>query len=300
MRLDIEKIQSMVDEGKRLKLAQDFSYNGTLLIGQDKVLSQQDIKRLGDKVRGKLEIRMAGEALVSHKIRQSLTSEIKSIFSEHNYYKNLGTAKRKKIEKIIENTISNNEYICYALQHIHQFSNELFYHSVHVALLSLIVDLAWQRRHNQGLIDGGKLENILFGALLHDIGYLTMDKGVWEVKRMDKNPAEPNYKSHPTKGYELLKRDQVKHGYSKEILNIVLQHEERVNESGFPMGLMRNQIDLNAQIVGLCNDFEHLLNGQLAGQLKDFLQISQYLIGRKDNYDKNCLNVLIEEFRYMD
>ncbi len=290
----------MVGAGKRLKLAHDFSYNGTLLIGKDKILSQQDITRLSDKVPGKLEIQFAEEVLVTHKIRKIISSEIETIFDDHVYYKNLGSAKRKKIKKIMENTIPRNDYICYALQHIHQFSDKLFFHSVHVALFSLIVDLAWQRRHNQGLIDGGKLENILFGALLHDIGYLTMDKGIFDIKRMDKSPSEANYKNHPAKGYELLKRDQAKHGYNKEILNVILQHEERVDESGFPMGLGGNQIDINAQIVGLCNDFEHLLNGGQAGRMKDFLKVSQYLISKKDNYDKNCLNVLIEEFRYMD
>ncbi len=302
MKVTLEQLKNLVQAGQNISLTNNLTSNGMVLIGKEKVLSSQDVDRLFQKMNNdKIEIKFVEGNFVSPEIKKYILAEIKNIFSKHPYYKKMPVSKCKQIDKVIENLLPHSDYISFALNHILSFSKKLFIHSVNVAIISLIIDLAWQKRHNKGLIDGLKHEIVFFGALLHDIGYLTIDKNIWELKRKDKDfKKNKDFKNHPSNGYELLKRDTPKHEFLEEILKIVLKHEERINESGFPMGLMAKQIDLSSQIVGLANEFEHLLNGELTDKTRGFTDISRYLMAKKGLFDKNCLNVLIEEFRYLE
>lgn len=298
MQATIDQLKNMIQQEKKLSLTQDFSFKGRVLIRKERVLSVQDIDRIKDKVYNTLEIRAVEESSVPSKIKKTILNDIKEIFYEHDYYKGLASTKKKEIEKIIDNTFSHNDYISYALLHIRHFSKKLFDHSVNVAIISLIVDMKWQKRHNNGLIDGSKFEIIFFGGLLHDIGYVTLEKKICNIKKTDRVP-HPEFKSHPSRGYELLKRDIVKHQFQNEILNIVLQHEERLDESGFPMSLNGKLIDINAQMVGLCDEFEHLLSGELTQKKRNFNDVSRRIMASQNVFNKDCINVLIEEFGYL-
>ncbi len=299
MELTMDQIKLIIEQGRKLSLTKDFYHNSIILIGKEKILSIQDIERLSSLGKLKLEVKEAEESIIPIQIKKTILEQILSLFSDHQYYQKMNGSKKKEISKIINNIFIPSDYLSYALHHIHHFSKKIYTHSIHVALISLTVDLAWQKRHNQGLIDGMKLEHIFYGALLHDLGYLTLPKDLSETKRKNKDFKNTKLKEHPTLGYELLMRDKMKHKYSNDILNIVLQHEERNNSTGFPMGLNGNQIDLNAQIVGLCNEFEHLLNNEITDQQKTFYDLTGYLIARKQFFNPECITVLIEEFRHL-
>ncbi len=103
------------------------------------------------------------------------------------------------------------------------------------------------------------LNNIAMGCLLHDIGLVRYswfrNNPNFNLDSLTKTQVE-EYRLHPENGYDML-RDI---GFIPEsVRQIVLQHHERVNTSGFPFGLNSQKIYPLAQIVSLADFFSHII-----------------------------------------
>jgi len=296
MKITVDQIRTLMSEGKNICLNEDFSVKGVTLIKKGKALSDRDIRRLEASRHRELDVDLTDKFSIDPKIKSSISRTIQTTLSNHKYYKSL---KKKDIfEKLIQNVFPHNDYVSFALQHIHHTSKQLFEHSVHVGIISLILDLAIQENCNSGHINAQRQEHIFYGALLHDIGYLKIDKSLWEKNRGDIDYQEPSLRNHPAIGYDILIKDQNKHKFHNEILHIVLHHEERHNRTGFPTGLHKDAIDPYAQIVGLCNEFEHLLSDSLGKSHRCYLDKSRYL-SKSEGFDKSNINLLLEEFSHL-
>lgn len=103
------------------------------------------------------------------------------------------------------------------------------------------------------------LENILMGCLIHDIGLVRLKchqkNPNFKVSELSKSELE-EYKSHPSLGYELLKT--MSH-IPEAVKQIVLQHHENIDGSGYPNGLSSQKIYPLAKIVNLANYFATLV-----------------------------------------
>ncbi|HRK02552.1 MAG TPA: HD domain-containing phosphohydrolase [Oligoflexia bacterium] len=80
------------------------------------------------------------------------------------------------------------------------------------------------------------------GALLHDIGRGALTQG---------DMTADKYSQHPRAGAQMLKG---KPYITKDVLDIILLHEERLDGKGYPGGLKK--IEQLFQIVGLCNLYD--------------------------------------------
>ena len=88
------------------------------------------------------------------------------------------------------------------------------------------------------------------GSLLHDFGKIFIPKEILgKTKKLTENDIEI-IKRHPEDGYLYLKEHT---GLSEVSLSIVRSHHERINGSGFPLGLAEKQIPRSAQIGGICD-----------------------------------------------
>lgn len=175
-------------------------------------------------------------------------------------------------------------------------SPSLFTHSANVAYLSISVGIELetyivaQRRHmsNEHARD---LTGLGVGALLHDIGKLTMDRSVRRRHEIDapdpapvRNPdsgagacpsaADPppdgddagDYRGHPAVGFAMLRDTRV----PASARQIVLNHHQRWDGSGFPdmcdatddrkQGVPRGeQVHVFSRIVAAANVLDNLL-----------------------------------------
>jgi putative nucleotidyltransferase with HDIG domain len=105
-------------------------------------------------------------------------------------------------------------------------------------------------------------ENVDFiykSALVHDIGYLLLDKDKLadiETKK-DINEAEIAFiRSHPKKGLEYFKNLKIK--LPKQMADGIISHHERNDGSGYPQGLRGDEIPEVAKIVGIADAFDAL------------------------------------------
>lgn len=95
-------------------------------------------------------------------------------------------------------------------------------------------------------------EDIVRGALLHDVGKLLVSNDILLKKgKLDKDEWGI-IQRHPEYG-EILLRDL---DFSSEVMDIVMYHHEKRDGSGYPKGLGSSDIPRGAKVVTVCDIYE--------------------------------------------
>lgn len=101
-------------------------------------------------------------------------------------------------------------------------------------------------------LDENLIEGLYLGSLIHDIGKIYIPA---EILNRPGKLSEYEFgliKSHPEVGYEIIK--DVK--FDWPIAEMVYQHHERIDGSGYPQGLKDKEICLEAKIIAVADVVE--------------------------------------------
>ena len=97
-----------------------------------------------------------------------------------------------------------------------------------------------------------KIEGTRIASLVHDIGKVNLPT---EIVSKPSSLVEVEFnlvKNHPRIGYEILKKVD----FPWPIAEIVFQHYEKIDGSGYPRGLKGDEILIEAKILGVANVVE--------------------------------------------
>lgn len=122
-------------------------------------------------------------------------------------------------------------------------------------------------------------------AILHDIGKIGVGNDI--IFSANKLSPEAYYivKQHPVFGSELLRRT----GTLKFESEIILQHHEAWDGSGYPNGIRGNDILLGAKIISIVDTYDALVSSR--GYKKDWTPQAAYDHIRKNANKKFCEKV---------
>ncbi|MGB9893057.1 MAG: HD-GYP domain-containing protein, partial [Candidatus Saccharicenans sp.] len=125
-----------------------------------------------------------------------------------------------------------------------------------------------------GIRSQSTLDNIRKGALLHDIGKIAIPDSI--LKKPGQLTAEEweKIKLHPTLGFGLIKEMKL----LKEVGNIILYHHEKYDGSGYPRGLKKEEIPLEARIFALADALDAITSHRPYRPEKDFLTAREEII----------------------
>jgi putative two-component system response regulator len=95
---------------------------------------------------------------------------------------------------------------------------------------------------------------IIFSGTIHDVGKIVVPTAI--LNKMDKlSPDEYEIlKTHPRAGYDIIKHIE----FPWPIADIVLQHHERINGSGYPAGLSGETIHMASKIIAVADVVESM------------------------------------------
>jgi HD-GYP domain-containing protein (c-di-GMP phosphodiesterase class II) len=97
-----------------------------------------------------------------------------------------------------------------------------------------------------------RLQAIRRGGPLHDIGKLVLDPELLRKPGpLDRGELD-EIRTHPERGVELLDGDTTLH----EALQCVLFHHERWDGTGYPRGLARDEIPVEARILAIADAYD--------------------------------------------
>jgi len=98
-----------------------------------------------------------------------------------------------------------------------------------------------------------EVENIHLGGLLHDIGKIALSDRVFNnTNRQLSEELLAEVQRHPQMGAALLKN----FNFPAPIIDYVLCHHEKMDGSGYPLGLKSHQIPLGAKIIRVTDCFD--------------------------------------------
>ena len=139
-----------------------------------------------------------------------------------------------------------------------------------------------------------KMEGIRIASLIHDIGKIGLPTEIL-TKPTKLSDIELNLiKGHSQIGYDILKSID----FLYPIAQIVLQHHERLNGSGYPQGLKDGEILLEARIIGVADVVEAMSSHRpyrpALGTDKALEEISQ---NKGILYDSEVADICLKLFR---
>ena len=160
---------------------------------------------------------------------------------------------------------------------------ELYFHSLNVTMLSLMLarDLGVPKE---------AVSALGLGALFHDLGKSEIPGRIL-LKSESLTAAEQHlYEMHCEYGLQLAR----KLGFPPAVLNIIYQHHEMYDGSGYPQRLQGESINLLARIVGLANFYDGLCNPvNMANALMPHEALSLMFARLRSRFDSRLLQLMI-------
>ncbi len=145
--------------------------------------------------------------------------------------------------------IQDNDAIAVDINALKTSDEYTFKHSVDVATMSMII------AKKQGL-KKEDVYNIGIAGLLHDMGKSKIPNEILNKPARLNDDEFAIMKSHSMLGYEILKE---KNEFSSAISFAVLQHHEKANGKGYPMGVTAEKITPYAKILSVADVYDALV-----------------------------------------
>ena len=111
----------------------------------------------------------------------------------------------------------------------------------------------------------GQIDAITMAATIHDVGKIYVPAEILNRPGRLSNVEFSLIQMYPEVGYEILKPIEFEYPVSQ----IVLQHHERMNGSGYPKKLSGDEILLEASIIAVADVFEAIIRIVLTGPVWD-------------------------------
>lgn len=158
---------------------------------------------------------------------------------------------------------------------------------------SRVADLAVAIAAEMG-VDENCIEGLRLGAMIHDIGKIYVPA---EILNRPGKLSEYEFgmiKSHPEVGYEIMKGVK----FPWPVADMVLQHHERIDGSGYPRGLAGEAIILEARILAVADVVEAITAHRpyRAGRGLD-IALAEIESGRGQIYDIAVADACLRLFR---
>jgi putative nucleotidyltransferase with HDIG domain len=158
----------------------------------------------------------------------------------------------------------------------------LYTHSINVALISIMLAEALNMQ--------GVLRELAIGTFFHDIGKLMIPKNI--IQKKGRLTAEEMYyvRQHCDLGISMVSDFKL----SRLSLDIIRQHHERLDGSGYPLGLKDKQIPVHSRIAMIADILDAITAYRPYKEPRQIEAAIQELKNNPREYPQEILNVFIE------
>jgi putative nucleotidyltransferase with HDIG domain len=130
--------------------------------------------------------------------------------------------------------------------------NYIYNHSINVCILSILMG-------RQLKLERDQLKELAIGAFLHDLGKVYLKSSLKKLEELSTQDIA-QIKQHTKKGFDILRTTP---GFTIKIANIAYQHHEREDGSGYPLGLIGEDIPLYSKIVALADSYDAMVSKRI-------------------------------------
>lgn len=143
-----------------------------------------------------------------------------------------------------------NDDIKQSLSDIRTIDEYTFSHSISTTVYALLIGKSLNYNMK-------KLEELALGTILHDIGKILIDSNILYKKETLTYSELMYVRRHVEEGYRYVANRPEIPEASKQI---ILRHHERLDGTGYPNMLVKNQIDEYSKIAGIADVYDALIS----------------------------------------
>lgn len=195
----------------------------------------------------KLQVEDRSKVKLSESVKKRVSEGMQYLYSNTGSQQFANAA--DSIADDLMQSITENDAIAVDIGMLKVSDEYTFKHSVDVATIGMVIakkhGMSQKQVHDIGIV-----------GLLHDLGKSQIPNEVLNKagKLTDKEFAI--MRNHPVLGYNILKE---KRNISEEVIQGVLQHHEKMNGKGYPLGLKGEQISPYARIISVADIYDALV-----------------------------------------
>lgn len=282
-----------------------FSYNNQLILPKDLKLTDKSITKL--ELYSVISVRIKDEATevveeepenetYSQKVKSSkefkefmykFDASVNSVQSTLSDIVKNNNIDKKKLMSAPEKLLAANPsgiHIFDMLHNMRMYDDPTYAHSLNVALICNVF-ARWLDYSDEDV------ELLTLSGLLHDIGKIEIPPEI--IQKPSKLSLEEYniIKQHTIKGYNLIKDLDI----DERVKNAVLMHHERVDGSGYPLGLKGDKIDDFAKILAIADVYEAMTSARVyRGPMCPFKVLNILESEGFQKYDSNFIITFLE------
>lgn len=240
---------------------------------------QRYIENSLDKIIADVSIPEPSKAEIIYDTSKNLVREV---FENPRVGENIRRSK-KMVEHTISYILRGREAFVHMLQ-ITSFDYYTYTHSINVCTFAIAL------AKRLGMENPAILHELGIGALLHDIGKNRIPAKILKKRGALSHVEYELVKKHPTWGAEILRETNL---IPPKSYYPVLQHQERLDGSGYPHGLKGPQLHLYGRITSICDTFDALTTQRTYKQALDSFPALKLMKSIAQEFDKEILDEFI-------
>ena len=192
-------------------------------------------------------------------------------------------------DKIIQDIISesNEVFLSSQLKLLGEYNR---CHALNTAILSGAVAKKMD-------LSESTIYDVVLAGLLHDIGKNALPPEILAKNNLT-NQEQKFLQNHTKIGYKIMK---VKMELPENIARVALDHHENNDGSGYPNGKSGERINIEAQIISVCNYFDNLTSNRTAYKVKNTKEALRVMLKLgTQKFSAEVLYTFIHMFSYND
>ncbi len=217
---------------------------------EDEPVPVEEEKPMSPMARNNIaKLRTADPAKVtlSESVKKRVSEGIQYLYN-HSEAEDFSNA-TNSITKDLMKAIHDNDAIAVDITALKASDEYTFKHSVDVATMSMIIAQKQKLKQED-------IYNIGIAGLLHDMGKSKIPPEILNKPAKLNDEEFAIMKQHSTLGYQILKE---KNEFPDAISFAVLQHHEKMNGKGYPMGVTADKITPFAKILSVADVYDALV-----------------------------------------
>jgi HD-GYP domain-containing protein (c-di-GMP phosphodiesterase class II) len=250
---------SQLEDG--MVIARNVEQNGIILLKKDISITEQMIKKMQrsyfignievyNKKIVKKQISTESKKEKQHKLIEEEFKEIaiklQKTFRQLGSENEIAMNEIREFSQKIQNELKPSSMVIKNIVLYGSGTDSIYRHGVNVAALSALIG-KWIG------LSKPQLNLLVYSAILHDFGKTKIN---WELLRKEETLTKGEFniiKTHAQIGYKVVKEISI---LDKAVSYGVLMHHERIDGSGYPLGLKGEAIHPFAKIIAIADVFD--------------------------------------------
>ncbi|MGR9226328.1 HD-GYP domain-containing protein [Rhizobium leguminosarum] len=204
---------------------------------------------------------------------------LESIFGRLQHGDGISVDQVAPVISSVSKSIDQSPTVFLSVTRLKSKDEATFLHSISVSALMILFS-----RH-LGL-DETTVQMLGTAGLLHDVGKLEIPLEILNKEGPLDEDEIKMIRDHPEKGHAILSRQE---GISEIVLDVCLNHHERIDGKGYPRKLSEAQVSLHARIAAICDVYDAITSVRPYRAPWSASQALKWMLGNEGHFDRRLL-----------